>query len=326
MHILVERILQCTAPDIEVVVLDNGSTDDTLKRLNTIDDERLTIYANGANMGVIFNVVNVLTLGRGIYSTLLLDKDLINPFSIEKFRDFIVTHRVSCGISKYNGAPGDLDEIYFSGLAAIRKIAYTCHHPTGYFFDTQLLKKLKPNHRFIDYDYVGHFPFEFMLAELALQGSVAIYKAPLFTPENVHVQNIKKSVGTNASSEDAFFSPNGRLKMAINFSHHICSLPLAPEEKKGLILDCLFRGLIAATWGYRMVLRDQDICSHYHIGSRRVGYFEMISLAFYFIDKCTKESSQFKVEERCFSYGALFIGLFSRILYALGRRLKRAIL
>ena len=62
---LVRRVLQCPAADIEVLVLDNGSTDDTLKRLAQIDDPRLSIYSNGHNRGVLFNVVNVLLRGRG---------------------------------------------------------------------------------------------------------------------------------------------------------------------------------------------------------------------------------------------------------------------
>lgn len=277
-HALVSRVLSCTDSDIEVVVLDNGSTDDTLERLAGIADPRVTVCSNGSNRGVLFNVVNVLLHGRGEYCVLLLDKDSLDPECIGAFKTFLSESRVTCGLSEYAN-PDDLPpEIIPGGLPALLRIGYSCHHPTGYFFDAARLRALRIDERFVNYELAGHFPFEFVQAELAVQGPVAIYHPHAFIPEDLQGCNVKKSVGTNAAKEDAFFSPKGRLKMAVNFSRHILTLPLKNAEKRRLVLDCFYKGLVTATWSYRNTLLDERVCEHYHIATRRIGAIELAGL------------------------------------------------
>jgi glycosyltransferase involved in cell wall biosynthesis len=282
---LVLRILECAAVDIEVVVLDNGSSDQTITQLSAIPDQRLSIHSNGTNRGVLFNVVNVLLKARGAYCMLLLDKDHIDPSQIIAFRAFLARERVACGFCEYGPPSGQAPEVLTKGFETLRRVAYVCHHPTGYFFDTSLLQQLETTTRFIDYDLVGHFPFEFIFAELALRGRGAIYHAPLVSPETLVAAGANKSFGTNASKEDAFFSPNGRLKMAINFSRHIQSLPISSPEKRWLIVDRFMQGLMAATVGFRSILANDDLCRHYHMTRRKVGRAEMIRIAIDFYRK-----------------------------------------
>lgn len=276
---LVQRVLQCPASDIEVVVLDNGSIDDTLQRLAEIADPRLSVHSNGSNQGVLFNVLNVVLKGRGRYSALLLDKDSVDPALIEPFKQFLLREQPACGYSEYHGPAGRTPMVAAAGVPALLRVGYTGHHPTGYFFRTDLLHEFGIAERFGDYDYVGHFPFDFVLAECSLRGPAIVYHPPLFAPESLSSAAATKSFGTNAAEEDAFFSPKGRLKMAINFSGHIRSLPIPAAVKRRLILDRLAQGLYAATLGYRNLLSNEAICSHYHITTRRIGALEMVHTA-----------------------------------------------
>ncbi len=215
---LVRRVLQCPAPDIEVVVLNNGSTDDTLDRLAEVQDPRLSVHSNGINRGVIFNLLQVMLKSRGRHSALLLDKDSIDPTLIELFRDFLEREHPACGFSEYHAPADRAPEVAQTGVPALLRVGYTGHHPTGYFFRSDLLHTLRIAERFSDYEFVGHFPFDFVLAECSLRGPAAVYHPPLFAPESLSSAAATKSFGTNAAKEDAFFSPMGRLKMAINFS------------------------------------------------------------------------------------------------------------
>lgn len=282
-HRLVLKILKCPAADIEVVVLDNGSTDDTIDRLAGIRDERLCVHSNGTNRGVLFNTVNVLLKARGDFCVLLLDKDDVAPEQIGNFKDFLARADVACGFCEYDSSPGRPADLFAKGFDALSRVAYTCHHPTGYFFKRALLRELDIGTRFVDPDYVGHFCFEFVFAELSLLGTGAIYHRPIFAPETLAGAAKPKSFGTNASREDAFFSPSGRLKMAINFSHQIGKLPISRREKRRLIADRFMHGLRAATVGYKSVMASPELCSHYHVGHREVHRTELwaIGVRFY---------------------------------------------
>lgn len=271
---LVRRVLQCPAEGIEVLVLDNGSMDDTLKRLAQIDDPRLSVHSNGHNRGVLFNVVNVLLLARGRYSALLLDKDSADPTLIESFLDFLLREAPACGYSQYGGDRAQTPAVFAPGVAALMAVGYVCRHPTGYFYRSDLLRELDIGNRFIDYDYVGHFPFDFIMAESSLRGPAAVVHAPLFAPEPLSSAAATKSFGTNAAKEEAFFSPRGRLKMTVNFTRHISGLPVPVTVKRRLILDRIVEGLFAATVGYRSLLRNEAICTHYHITTRRISLIE----------------------------------------------------
>ena len=278
---LVKRLLECPDADIEVIVLDNGSTDDTLARLSEITDSRLFTHSNGHNRGVIFNVLNVMLKGQGRYSVLLLDKDSIDPKRVSSFKAFLLKEQVACGYCEYQSKPDRKPDLFDAGVDAVQGVAYSCHHPTGYFFDSRLLRDIDVVNRFADYEYVGNFPYDLVKAELGLKGRSAIYHDPLFQPEQL-TAGAEKSFGTNAATEDAFFSPKGRLKMAINFTDHIQTLPIPAAIKRELILDRLAQGLFAATFGYRALLGNAVICAHYHITTRRVSTPELLHTGFGF--------------------------------------------
>jgi hypothetical protein len=280
---LVRKILACDSPRIEVVVLDNASTDSTLQALRSISDSRLKVHANGVNRGVLFNILHVLDKAQGRHAVLLLDKDDVDPAAIPGFQAFLAREPgLACGYCEYGSDLPEEAVVFDHGMPALRRIAYSGHHPTGYFFDTARLRAVDYLARFSDFDVVGHFPFDFIFAELLIQGRGAIYHRRLFTPEPEAKAAQHKSIGTNAAREDAFFSPPGRLKTAVGFARHIGSLPLRAEEKKALVVDRFLQGLVASTVDYRALMSNAALCAHYHIATRRIGLPELAATAFSF--------------------------------------------
>jgi glycosyltransferase involved in cell wall biosynthesis len=277
---LVRRILSCSDPAIEVVVLDNASTDGTLARLSAITDSRLHVYCNEVNRGSLFNGLNVLDKAHGRFAVMLLDKDDVDPHLLPGFRDFLLGQPgLACGYCEYALSVPDEALLYEAGMSALMAIAFAGHHPTGYFFETNRLRQTGYLQRFGNFDFVGHFAGDFIFAELLLQGRGAIYQRPVFAPESEANAALHKSIGTNAAREDAFFSPRGRLKTAIRFSQHIGTLPLSPADKQQLIVKCYVKGLIESTIGYRRLMANEALCAHYHIGTRRIGTAELVATA-----------------------------------------------
>ncbi|MCG8671797.1 MAG: glycosyltransferase [Pseudomonadales bacterium] len=67
--------------DFEVILVDNGSTDETLSIANAAAkaDRRIQVHANGVNKGYVFNLNRGLELARGAYIAYLHADDLWQP-------------------------------------------------------------------------------------------------------------------------------------------------------------------------------------------------------------------------------------------------------
>lgn len=319
---LVERLLRdCDDPRVEVVIQDNGSTDPTLAVLRAIDDPRLRVYSNGTNRGVLFNVLTVLDKAQGQFAALLLDKDKIDPARVSDFRRFLTGEPgLTCGFCEFGVDTSP--RLFEPGDEAVRSVAYIGHHPTGFFFDMDRLRAIDYIDRFGDFSRVGHFAFEFMFAELLISGRGAIYQRPLFSPESQADAARHKSFGTNAAREDAFFSPPERLRTAVRFARHIGTLPLAAQAKRTLVLDRFIQGLAASTLGYRALLANDALCTHYHISTRRVSLRELLSVAAEFHRSFVREVVD-PASGAPLSRVRFNLAVAGRVLQRLGRRSLR---
>ena len=282
-HRLVMSILAEPDGDIQIVVLDNGSTDDTLVRLGEIKDARLEVRSNGHNRGALFNMVNVLSHGRGRYVVYTTDQDRTNVDVIPAFKAFLLANpEVSCGYCVFESQPGQGDEFFSKGYEAVRALAYTGRHPTGYFFRNEDLRSIHLVERFSDFDVVDLFPLEFAFGEIALMGRGAIYHGRLFAPNTGSEVVSHKSATTNGASKTAFFAPQAKLKLAISFSRHIRQLPLSAGEKSMLAANVFLREVRGATAGFKAVMGNERLCIHYRMEPRRVGRLEMMKTGLVF--------------------------------------------
>lgn len=283
-HELVTTILRCPDTEIEVVVLDNGSTDDTLTRLSTVHDPRLQVHSNGTNRGALFNMVNVLEKGRGDYLIYSTDQDRTDPAGIAAFKTFVKNHtRISCGYCSFSTQDRVDHRIVARGYECVSTIAYKGRHPTGYFFRRSALERVRLVERFSDFSVVDLFPLEFAFAEIGLTGDGAIFHGRLFTPNTGSDVVTHKSSTTVGTSPKAFFAPAARLKLAVSYSAHIDNL-LLPESQRSLLIAQVFIGeLVTSTLGYRAVLGNEKLCVHYGMASRKVSHWELLRTGTWFL-------------------------------------------
>jgi len=82
----VRSALAQTCREIEVIVSDNASADDTVERLSGIRDPRLTVMAQAENLGMVGNFNACLNAARGEYFLMLSDDDVLEPDAIESLR------------------------------------------------------------------------------------------------------------------------------------------------------------------------------------------------------------------------------------------------
>jgi glycosyltransferase involved in cell wall biosynthesis len=80
----VHSALTQTYQNIEVVVSDNASTDDTIAILKSFSDPRLRVVSNSENLGHVGNFNRCLREARGEYFVLLCDDNMIEPSFLEQ--------------------------------------------------------------------------------------------------------------------------------------------------------------------------------------------------------------------------------------------------
>ena len=67
----VQSVLSQTYRDLELAVLEDGSTDGSLEWLQSLDDGRLKIYPVSDNVGIVENWARILEIPKGEYMTIL---------------------------------------------------------------------------------------------------------------------------------------------------------------------------------------------------------------------------------------------------------------
>jgi hypothetical protein len=278
---LVNSLLSLPDEDIEVVVLDNASTDGTHQKLSQIRDPRFKLATNPENRGALFNMVNVFCLANGAYVVYSTDQDKTNIERVSDFKAFLRANpKVSCGFCNFDVAPGTPHQHHTQGFDAVNAIAYKGRHPTGYFFRNEDLRRVRMTERFSDFNVVDLFPLEFTFAEVALQGDGTVYNGGLFSPNTGEGVIKHKSATTNGASRTAFFAPAARLKLALSYSRHVDQLELSQSERSRLIGRIFFGELRSATSGYRAVMGNKKLCIHYRMEPRHIGWAELVSIGF----------------------------------------------
>ena len=157
--------------------------------------------------------------------------DSVNLRLIDPFLKFLGDYLPITGYCDYGHPIGTLPKIFNEGFNSLFGMAYSCHHPSGYFFRKADLRSIQAVERFTKYDTVGNFPFEFMQAELALRGKTAIYREPIFIPESLADARLIKSYTISGINEDAFFTP-GPLENCHSFFFSNTWLPIVEGDAK----------------------------------------------------------------------------------------------
>lgn len=77
-------ILQQTYEKIEIIMIDDGSTDDTLEKIKRFEDERIRVYSNQENCGPAATRNRGIDTARGRYLAYMDADDLCTSNKIEK--------------------------------------------------------------------------------------------------------------------------------------------------------------------------------------------------------------------------------------------------
>lgn len=206
----VKSILEYPDNDIEVIVSDNGSEDDTYKLLSSIDDMRLHVSRNPENKGYFYNMLQVLKLSNGNFSLYLSDEDTI---IINGLMALLLYLKVNPDIAvvvcpwimlNEDGSINNVKKMTGSLNAGFDAYCFSKYldHITGSVF----------NRKYIDFDIKindGYHPFADMVKSVCFRNKAFLLKEPIATVYPVKKDTFNES-SLLAERQPLFFEPKGR--------------------------------------------------------------------------------------------------------------------
>lgn len=85
----INSVLNQTYRNLELIIVDDGSTDNTAKIINNFNDNRIKLYRNKANCGITTSLNKALALSRGIYVARIDADDMMHPERVSKQVQFL---------------------------------------------------------------------------------------------------------------------------------------------------------------------------------------------------------------------------------------------
>lgn len=85
----IQSILAQTFIYFDLIIIESGSTDDSLDYINTIKDERLFLYTTNESLGIEDNWARILKVQKNEFMTILGQDDMLNPDYLETMNNLI---------------------------------------------------------------------------------------------------------------------------------------------------------------------------------------------------------------------------------------------
>jgi glycosyltransferase involved in cell wall biosynthesis len=212
----IESVLSQSFSDFELIIVDNKSTDRTIEVVKTFSDDRIQVYQNDTNLGMLGNWNRTLELAHGEYIKILPADDFLYPGCLDLQRkvldsDFNKTISLVCGRKNIINDKGKI--LFSRGFSrkggefkgndainrAIRSGGNIIGEPGAVMFRKELIKKS------------GNFDSEFFyVTDLSFWLKLLLYGNLYFVPDVVcsfrisGVSESIKKVATQKRDVDSF--------------------------------------------------------------------------------------------------------------------------
>lgn len=298
------NLLKVISADIQIVISDNHSNDKTFVLFSEIRDKRVKYVRLPENKGSIFNSSFALNLADGIYAMLLMDKDYVKTDYLDSILCVLrnKTKTFDFGyftLDIYQTAQKKIKE-YHGIINNLKTFAYTCNHPSGIFFKTELIKSINPVSRFTSIEEYGPFVTGYVFTESCFVGEGCIINIPFVYTVKPPFNGKKHSETYSTQKNNIYFEPNQRFTQLQKFINHLKTLNITKYVRirmlKILIRDTFF----LCTDTYSSILKMKNICDWYNVPLRNIEIQEIKIITTEYIHNILKMNSISTIEKFIF--------------------------
>lgn len=215
---LILHILDIQSEEIEVVVMDNHSSDGTIEMLNEIKDERLHVYCEESQVSGTLCWYDALEKGSGVWLYQIIDRDWINIDYAEKLIDTLrELEKLNVGFA-VGGEQffGEKDyQIYSEGLETINQFGLRHSHPTGQIFRKKEWDNIKNKRDFFADEGYGIYPHGYIYAIMgnSLKGAYLLFDICDKAHYNQRVIRTVSRIYISRKDKSEWFWPESRFNL-----------------------------------------------------------------------------------------------------------------
>lgn len=283
---LIGKLLSFKSDEIEVVVTNNGSTDNTLSELASIKDQRLKVYDNEQPVPGYYNMILGLFNATGKYVIHCNDRDLLFVERLPELIEFLKKDNYSY-VQTTRGylEPSREVNVYEKGYESLSNQPFS-NHPTGMVFNTELMHKYLHKEDYLKY-VDDTFTYSFLQRELLVYEKSARFDIGCW---NERHSKIKLELSSGSVYKGGlYFEPDRIIIFMQSVIKHIVGNPnfgLSPKQEQCIIIkivDYFKKQLIYKKTCYA----DNRECAHYGMKKQLVSVWDMKDIYKQYIDACT---------------------------------------
>lgn len=271
---ITKEILKCSSRKLNVVIVDDHSSDDTIIRLKNIVDSRLQIYKNTCNLGPKKNWYKTIEMGKGKYLLHFLDRDWIHFQYIE--RVISILENETSGFGYIGNMPSwptmvmpeqKVVEHYVKGQEAMEMFAFNLIHPSGVIFKKKCWDSLENKKEFFYKDEYGIYPHSYVFSLLAQYetGIKIRYKMIEISSKDNFSRQKSRFYDCQKKKLPYWWTPEAYQFELQSLTKNFYKVSVANKSGLQKVLKYRFcENLYRATIAYNNIIMDKETIKHYN--------------------------------------------------------------
>lgn len=171
----IKSILNQTYHNLELIIVEDASTDSTLQVIKQFSDDRIRLFCNEKNSGTLYGMQKAFGLARGEYIAVLDSDDVSLPKRIEKQVSFLQAHPevMLCATKADYIVKGKRVKIPYSKMKTMEELRFSMFFRNEYIVhSTVMFRKSELENKNIEYERFGYCHDYYLLLQIAAVGQI----------------------------------------------------------------------------------------------------------------------------------------------------------
>ncbi len=231
--------------NVELVVCDNGSNDNTFEVLNEIKDDRFNLYKNETNKGFSYNLTKVIRLAKGDFTLIISDEDMVDFNNLKHLLDFISENDTKDNIAGivFNSS-FETDENITKKDEFLNLVYGRVSYMSGIVYNKLKMEK----DDFVPFK--SYYPHMGITLNMCCKGHIIFSKLPIFI----------KGKESKMSNMSTYMYPEQRLEQIDEDLKMVLTLKdIEPNIKFDILIRIFYTKLKQIALNYELIIRDREV-------------------------------------------------------------------